>query len=55
METTTSNPAAARHGNGRHGDDYLLYKKNVPRWIPKLTPWKGLSNPVELEKEGDLP
>jgi protein-S-isoprenylcysteine O-methyltransferase Ste14 len=26
----------------RFGDDYLLYKKNVPRWIPRLTPWKGL-------------
>jgi protein-S-isoprenylcysteine O-methyltransferase Ste14 len=26
----------------RFGDDYLLYKRNVPRWIPRLTPWKGL-------------
>ncbi len=23
----------------RFGDDYLLYKKNVPRWIPRVTPW----------------
>ena len=23
----------------RFGDDYVLYKKNVPRWIPRLTPW----------------
>lgn len=23
----------------RFGDDYLLYKRNVPRWIPRLTPW----------------
>jgi protein-S-isoprenylcysteine O-methyltransferase Ste14 len=23
----------------RFGDDYLLYKRNVPRWIPKLTAW----------------
>ena len=24
----------------RFGDDYILYKKNVPRWIPRLKPWK---------------
>jgi protein-S-isoprenylcysteine O-methyltransferase Ste14 len=23
----------------RFGDDYALYKQNVPRWIPRLTPW----------------
>lgn len=23
----------------RFGQDYLEYKKNVPRWIPRLTPW----------------
>ncbi len=22
------------------GDDYILYKKNVPRWMPRLKPWK---------------
>jgi protein-S-isoprenylcysteine O-methyltransferase Ste14 len=27
----------------RFGDDYLHYKRNVPRWIPRWTPWKGLS------------
>ena len=27
----------------RFGDDYLHYKQYVPRWIPRLTPWKGLS------------
>jgi protein-S-isoprenylcysteine O-methyltransferase Ste14 len=27
----------------RFGDDYLLYKKNVPRWIPRWTTWEGLS------------
>lgn len=37
----------------RFGDDYLLYKKNVPRWIPRLTPWEGLSGPAELNREGD--
>jgi protein-S-isoprenylcysteine O-methyltransferase Ste14 len=24
----------------RFGDEYLIYKKNVPRWIPCLTSWK---------------
>ena len=24
----------------RFGNDYDIYKKNVPRWIPRLTPWK---------------
>ena len=37
----------------RFGDDYLLYKRNVPRWIPRLTPWEGLSEPAELKQEGD--
>jgi protein-S-isoprenylcysteine O-methyltransferase Ste14 len=23
----------------RFGDDFLNYKRNVPRWIPRLTPW----------------
>ena len=29
---------------GRFGEDYQLYKKNVPRWIPRRTPWDGLMN-----------
>ena len=24
----------------RFGAQYALYKKNVPRWIPRLTPWE---------------
>ncbi|HEX3013578.1 MAG TPA: isoprenylcysteine carboxylmethyltransferase family protein [Methanobacterium sp.] len=24
----------------RFGNDYILYRKNVPRWIPRLKPWK---------------
>ena len=27
----------------RFGDDYLRYKENVPRWIPRLKPWRGSS------------
>ncbi len=23
----------------RFGDDYAIYKRNVPRWIPHLRPW----------------
>ena len=23
----------------RFGNDYLQYKKHVPRWVPRLTPW----------------
>lgn len=25
----------------RFGDDYLNYKRNVPRWLPRLRPWTG--------------
>ena len=25
----------------RFGDDYLTYKRNVPRWVPRWTPWDG--------------
>ncbi len=36
----------------RFGDDYLRYKQNVPRWIPRLMPWEGLSQPGELKQKG---
>ena len=25
----------------RFGEEYLRYKHHVPRWIPRLTPWRG--------------
>jgi protein-S-isoprenylcysteine O-methyltransferase Ste14 len=25
----------------RFGDDYVTFKRNVPRWIPRLTPWNA--------------
>jgi protein-S-isoprenylcysteine O-methyltransferase Ste14 len=25
----------------RFGEEYLTYKRHVPRWIPRLTPWEG--------------
>jgi protein-S-isoprenylcysteine O-methyltransferase Ste14 len=28
----------------RFGKDYLEYKKHVPRWIPRLTPWSPPEN-----------
>jgi hypothetical protein len=31
---------------GRFGQDYIIYKQNVPRWIPRLRPWNAL-----VEKE----
>lgn len=30
----------------RFGKDYIEYKKNVPRWIPRLTPWKMESGEI---------
>ena len=26
----------------RFGEDYLAYKRNVPRWVPRRTPWGGV-------------
>ena len=35
-------PVAEEPGLGkRFGDDYLAYRQNVPRWIPRLRPWDG--------------
>jgi protein-S-isoprenylcysteine O-methyltransferase Ste14 len=28
----------------RFGNDYINYKKNVPRWIPRITPWEKDKN-----------
>ncbi len=25
----------------KFGDEYTAYRKHVPRWIPRLRPWKG--------------
>ena len=31
----------------RFGDEYLAYKENVPRWIPRLSRWKKLKGAVK--------
>lgn len=28
----------------RFGEEYLEYKRNVPRWIPRMKPWAGPRN-----------
>jgi len=25
----------------RYGDEYLSFKRNVPRWLPRISPWIG--------------
>ena len=32
----------------RFGDEYLEYKKNVPRWIPRLSPWHRPDPPTKI-------
>ena len=29
----------------RFGEDYRTYKRNVPRWLPRCTPWTPASEP----------
>jgi protein-S-isoprenylcysteine O-methyltransferase Ste14 len=38
----------------RFKEDYLLYLKHVPRWIPRLKPWTGLpyKNSKRAKKNG---
>jgi protein-S-isoprenylcysteine O-methyltransferase Ste14 len=31
------------HLEQRFGDEYLCYKDNVPRWIPRIKPWSGVA------------
>ena len=36
----------------RFGEDYLLYKENVPRWIPRWRAWEGLAEERENGRGG---
>ncbi|MFC1835020.1 methyltransferase family protein [Thermodesulfobacteriota bacterium] len=38
----------------RFGTDYVLYKKNVPRWLPRLTPWNLPPRDGESALSGQL-
>jgi protein-S-isoprenylcysteine O-methyltransferase Ste14 len=29
---------------GLYPEEYPRYKQNVPRWLPRLTPWKASEN-----------
>jgi protein-S-isoprenylcysteine O-methyltransferase Ste14 len=35
----------------RFGDKYLIYKKNVPRWIPRLSSWKPNRQTLNLSNK----
>lgn len=37
----------------RFGEDYLIYKQNVPRWIPRLKPWVMNSTSISRNKDGE--
>jgi len=37
----------------RFGEDYPAYKQNVPRWVPRLTPWEGGKSAPSDEKTAE--
>ncbi len=39
----------------RFGDDYLAYKQNVPRWIPRLTPWHDKADAALQSRKEERP
>jgi protein-S-isoprenylcysteine O-methyltransferase Ste14 len=36
----------------RFGEDYLVYRRNVPMWIPRLTPWVGEPTSTDKNTKG---
>ncbi len=40
------------HLIGRLGDAYLRYRRNVPRWIPRITSWEGSNEPFTVGHHG---
>jgi protein-S-isoprenylcysteine O-methyltransferase Ste14 len=35
------------------GEEYLIYRKNVPRWIPRLEPWEQSVGDPEIFETGE--
>ena len=35
----------------RFGEAYLVYKRHVPRWIPRFTPWEPRSDATGSNRE----
>jgi protein-S-isoprenylcysteine O-methyltransferase Ste14 len=38
----------------RFGQEYLVYKKNVPRWIPRLKPWTNQKKGAVYIEDGGM-
>jgi len=36
----------------RFGEEYRQYKRNVPRWLPRHTPWEGPSSGEDMGRYG---
>ena len=36
----------------RFGEDYLVYRRNVPMWIPRLRPWVGGTTSTDKNTKG---
>ena len=39
----------------RFGDSYLAYRRNVPRWIPRPTPWHGKADAALQSRKESRP
>ena len=39
----------------RFGDDYLAYQRNVPRWVPRPTPWHGKADAALQSRKEEGP
>jgi protein-S-isoprenylcysteine O-methyltransferase Ste14 len=37
----------------RFGIDYVAYKRNVPRWLPRAQPWVPVQRPPKQEQDGN--
>ena len=39
----------------KYGDEYAHFKQNVPRWIPRLRPWRPAVSSAQSPKPGTFP